>query len=314
MKKGLAIALCSCLLLSGCGVRAENTATGFIMDTVVNIKAVASNEVLNEALNLCRAYENTLSCHKEGSEIYLLNKNGQGAVSDETAALLDKALYYCNLSDGKFDITLGALTSIWDFKNGVIPNDNEIKTALENTGYKKISKSGNHLNLGGTSIDLGAVAKGYVADKAVELLKQKGVTEGVVSLGGNIAVFGDNYTNVGIKNPLGEGVIATLKIKNTSVVTSGTYERCFEAENKKYHHILSSENGYPVETKLSSVTVICKDGTKADILSTLCLIYGLDAARKFIAEQQDTEAIFITNDGEIFVSDGIYSENGYYRL
>ncbi len=306
--------LCTCLLFAGCSAKAENSASGFIMDTVVNIKAVASNDVLNGALNLCRDYDKKFSRTNENGEIYLLNYNGQGSVSDETEELLQKALYYCALSDGKFDISLGALTSLWDFKNGTVPNENSVKSALNNVGYKKITKNGNYISLGGTLIDLGAVAKGYIADKTVEFLKGNGVTEGVVNLGGNIAAFGDNYINIGIKNPSGDSVAATLKIKNTSVVTSGTYERCFTKDGKKYHHILSSTDGYPVSTDLASATVVCKDGAKADILSTLCVIYGLNGARKLIAEQSDAEAVFITNEGEIFVSAGIYSENGYYRL
>lgn len=292
----------------------ENSATGFIMDTVVNIKAVAKTEVLNEALNFCRDYEKKLSRTYLDGEIYSLNKNDGGSVSAETAMLLEKALYYCALSDGKFDISVGNLVSVWDFKNGVVPDQNSIKAALDKTGYTKIKKDQNNFSLGGTIIDLGAVAKGYIADKTVDFLKNKGIDEGLVNLGGNIAVFGDNYVNIGIKNPFGVGTKATVKVKNTSVVTSGTYERCFTADGKTYHHVLSTDDGYPVETNLVSVTVICKDGAKADILSTLCIIYGLNDAQKLIAETSDAEAIFITNEGEIFISSGIYSENGYYRI
>lgn len=306
--------LCTCLLLSGCSVLAENSATGFMMDTVVNIKAVAKTEVLNEALDFCRDYEKRLSRTYADGEIYLLNKNGCGSVSDETAMLLEKALYYCALSDGRFDISVGNLVSVWDFKNGVVPEQNSIKAALDNIGYKKIIKDANNFSLGGTNIDLGAVAKGYIADKTVDFLKNKGIGEGLVNVGGNIAVFGDNYVNVGIKNPFGNGVKATVKVKNTSVVTSGTYERSFTANGKKYHHVLSTADGYPVETNLASATVICEDGAKADILSTLCIIYGLNDALKLISETPDAEAIFITNEGEIFISNGIYSENGYYRI
>ena len=314
MKKGLLLVLCTCLLLSGCSVKAENSATGFMMDTVVNIKAVAKTQVLNETLDFCRAYERKLSRTCADGEIYLLNKNGCGSVGEETAMLLEKALYYCALSDGKFDISVGNLVSVWDFKNGVVPDQNSIKSALDKIGYKKITKDANNFSLGGTNVDLGAVAKGYIADKTVDFLKNKGIDKGLVNVGGNIAVFGDDYVNVGIKNPLSNGVKATVRVKNTSVVTSGTYERCFTANGKKYHHILSTADGYPVETNLASATIICKDGAKADILSTLCIIYGLNDALKLISETPDAEAMFITNEGEIFISNGIYSENGYYRI
>ena len=158
------------------------------------------------------------------------------------------------------------------------------------------------------------MAKGYIADKAREYLSEKGVVDAVINMGGNIVLMGEGYQNVGIKNPFGGGVAATLRAKNTAVVTSGTYERYVTVDGKRYHHILNPETGYPVESDLVSATVITENSAEADVLSPCCLILGLQSARELINMLPDTEAVFITIDGEIHTSSGIYSEDGYLRL
>lgn len=300
--------------MSGCTVKSEQSATAFMMDTVVNIKAVTDKGVLDDALNTARKYEALLSHTDKDSEIYRLNENGTLKVSDETAYVLTEALKYCKITNGKFDISIGEITELWDFENKIIPSDYELKSAVQKSGYEKITVDGNNVDTGGTKINLGAVAKGYIADKVRCYLLANGVNSGILNFGGNVVVFGDDYSVVGIKDPNGGEVLAKLKVKNTSVVTSGTYERSFTKDNKNYHHILNSKTGYPAETDLLSATVICSDGTKADVMSTCCLILGLRDGLEFINSQTDVEAIFVTLDGEIFTSSGIYSDNGYYLL
>ncbi len=314
MLKIILSTVCLALLLSGCTVKSEQSATAFMMDTVVNIKAVADKGVLDDALNTARNYEALLSHTDKESEIYRLNENGALKVSDDVAYVLTEALKYCKITNGKFDISLGEVTDLWDFENKTIPTDAALKSAAEKSGYTKITMDGNNINTGGTKINLGAVAKGYIADKVRDYLLANGVDSGVLNFGGNVVVFGDDYSVVGIKDPKGNRVLAKLKVKNTSVVTSGTYERSFIKDNKNYHHILNSETGYPADTDLLSATVICSDGTKADIISTCCLLLGLQDGLEVINSQTDVEAIFVTLDGEIFTSSGIYSDNGYYLL
>lgn len=305
--------VCSLVLLSGC-VQKTNSATAFMMDTVVNIEAVSDKGILNDTLNYCRTYEKMLSRTDSESQVYKLNVSGKGEVGDDLALLLTKALQYSKKTDGKFDVSICSVSSLWDFKGETLPDADAIKNALKFVGYEKIKIDGNTVDLGGTQIDLGGIAKGYISSKAVEYLKSKGVKDAVVNFGGNVVVMGDDYYNVGIKNPFGEGVSATLKVKNTAVVTSGTYERYITVDGKKYHHILDTKTGYPVESDLVSATIICEDPTEADALSTCCLILGLEQAKQLINNTDGVEAVFITADGEIHLSSGIYAEDGYYRL
>ncbi|MBO5725868.1 MAG: FAD:protein FMN transferase [Clostridia bacterium] len=305
--------VCSLILLSGC-VQKTNSATAFMMDTVVNIEAVGDKGIIDDTLNYCRTYEKMLSRTDEGSQVYKLNRSGKGEVSDDLALLLAKSIDFSKKTDGKYDVSICSVSSLWDFKGDTLPDANAIKAALNNVGYEKIKLDGNYVDLGGAQIDLGAIAKGYISSKAVDYLKSKGVKTAVVNFGGNVVVMGDDYYNVGIKNPFGDGVSATLKVKNTAVVTSGTYERYITVDGKKYHHIIDTKTGYPVDSDIVSATVICADPTDADALSTCCLVLGLDAAQKFINNTDGVEAIFITTDGEIHISSGIYAEDGYYRL
>lgn len=313
MRKFFLFSVLLSLFLSGCTPK-NNSATEFLLNTVVNIKADAASSTLDGAFALAREYENLFSRTDKISEISRLNSLGELTVSDETAYLLSTALGYCQKTDGKFDITIGSVSALWDFNEQIIPDKSDIEKALKSVGYEKVKIDGNRVTTNGAKLDLGAVAKGYIADKVRDYLTENNVQDAVINFGGNVIVMGDDYSVVGIKDPLGEGITAKLKVKNTSVVTSGTYERVFTKNGKTYHHILDTRTGYPVDTDLVSATVICADGTKADILSTCCLCLGLEAARELIGKEQDAEAIFITRDGEIFLSSGIYSENGYYRL
>ena len=313
MRKIFLFSVLLSLILSGCAVKG-NTATEFLLNTVVNIKADASSDTINGAFSLAREYEQLLSRTIETSEISRLNKGEVFAVSDDTLYLLKTAVAYSQKTNGAFDVSIGGVSSLWDFNEQTVPDKSDIAAALKNVDYKKIQINGNIVNTRGATVDLGAVAKGFIADKVRDYLADNGVLKATINFGGNVVVMGDEYSVVGIKNPLGDGVSAKLLVKNTSVVTSGTYERTFTKNGKQYHHILDTKTGYPLDTDLVSATIICEDGTKADILSTCCLCLGLSDAKELIEKEDGAEAIFITRDGEIFVSSGIYCENGFYRL
>ncbi len=314
MKKS--IAFCSAailLLLSGCTPNHNNSSTRILMDTVVNIEAEAEYSVVNEAMVLCEKYENLFSRTKPNSEVSRLNFGEVFEVSDDTLSLINTTLNYSEISGGAFDITIGSVSCLWDFNEGKVPTKSQIEENIKNVSFKKIKNEGKNINLGGAKIDLGGAAKGFVADKIRDYFKSRNVKNATINLGGNIVVLGDTQ-DIGVKNPFADGTVATIRVKDKAVVTAGTYERKFEKDGKEYHHILNTKTGYPVDTDLASVTVISDDATKADILSTTLLIMGLNEGLSFIEKQEGIEALFITNDGEIHISSGIYCKDGIYRL
>ena len=315
MKKMLSIIMAiTPVILCGCNANYQNSQTRFMLDTVVSIDAAVQNSVLNGAFSLCTQYENLLSKTVQTSDIGRLNSDGTAEVGNDALTLIKESLRYSRMTDGKFDITVCSVTDLWDFENGIIPNGSNIAEQLKNVDYKKIAINGNTVELNGAKIDLGAIAKGYIADKVSAYLKENGAKSATVNMGGNIAVFGENYSNIGVKDPFGDGIAATLKVKNRSVVTSGTYERCFTKDGKNYHHIIDTKTGYPAATDIKSATVIGNDGTSADALSTCCILLGLQDGMQLIEKTENVEALFIYSNGGIHISSGIYCEDGVYRL
>lgn len=316
MKRNIALLTSVALLLalSGCKEVQNNQRTVFCMDTVCTITADTDSTMLDGAVSLIGNYEKLFSATDKNSEIYKINAGGEVAISDDTATIIRQALYYCNKTSGKFDISILPLSELWDFEKRKIPDENKLAEALNSVGYGSIRIIGNTVDTGGKRLDLGALAKGYVADRLKEYFKQNGVSNVTASLGGNLLLMGNDYVNVGIKNPFGDGNIAQLKLKNTSVVTSGIYERAFTENGVTYHHILDPKTGKPVETDVVSATVICEKSVDADALSTCCVLLGRLYGMKLIEEFDGAEVILITQDGSVYISSGIYSEDGYYRL
>ncbi len=301
MKKFLCLTLCLVtLLLPLAGCRAsENTVNRLLFDTAVTLTAKCEREVLLEAITLCEGYENLLSRTKQGSDVYRINNTeGFVEVSEETVLIIKTALKYCEKSGGLYDITVTPVSSLWDFSSEVIPDAADISEAVKRVNYKNIEIDGNRVNAKGTLIDLGSVAKGYIADKLCQFFKEKGVTDAIINLGGNVYVLGDKYTKVGIQKPFESGVSGVLKIKNLSAVTSGTYQRCFTKGGTLYHHILDSKTGYPKNTDLDSVTVIGESSMLCDIMSTVCLLSGGEKARELIKDE-GLSAVLIHKNGQI---------------
>lgn len=315
MKKFTAVYLIF-LLLSLCGCEENtNSQTRFVLDTVATLTADCSDKVLNEAFLLCENYEKLLSRTKETSEVYKLNNStGFIEVSKETAKIIERAVYYSKISDGKFDITVYPISNLWDFKNQIIPDRNEIAEALQNVDYESIEINGNSINLNGKKIDLGGIAKGYIADEIKAFLLENGTEKALINLGGNIIAFGKDY-KIGIQRPFSDDTIATLHISDASVVTSGIYQRYIEADEKIYHHIIDPDTGYGVENELAGVTVIGKSSLDCDALSTVCMLLGTEKGKKLIEGIQNTEAVFIDKDENITLTNGLSKkgENIYLK-
>lgn len=296
--------------------------SSFKLNTVVSITLYDSQDesIIDEAFQLCDYYENLLSRTKKESEIYQLNEKAHNSytVSDETKELLTKGFHYSQLSDGAFDLTLEPLTSLWNFGSSEerLPSQDEIKEALTHVGYQYLTLDGNKITFekDGMGIDLGAIAKGYIADKIKEFLISKDVNSAIINLGGNILCVGEkpdgSAFKVGIQKPFKDRneTIAVVEIRDLSVVSSGIYERFFTVDGKNYHHILNPATGYPYENDLTSVTIISKESVDGDALSTTCFALGLEKGMKLIESLPDTYAVFITSDYELHYTKG-FKEN-----
>lgn len=318
MKKMLSVNMILVLLaLCGCTSPAENIGeTRFLFDTVITLTADCSEETMDGAFALCEKYDGLFSRTNKKSEVYALNNSDDFLeVSSDTERLLKTALYYCKLSGGEYDITICPVSSLWDFEGSEIPDRKEIAEALKNVDYQAIEIKGNTANLHGKQIDLGSIAKGYIAEKLVEYFNAHGVKKGIINLGGNVRVFGKKEYNVGIKKPYSaDENAATVRVKNMSVVTSGVYERYVEKDGKKYHHILDTKTGFSKETDLVSATIIGKNSTDCDALSTICILLGKTAAKTLIENTDGYEAIFIDQNGSMLYTSGLTKENGVFTL
>ena len=299
------------LLLCGCSQdenKALNSETRFLLDTACTVSADCDDETLSGAFAVCEELEKLLSRTVKGSDVYRLNEaDGFISVSDDTLRLLEKSVYYGNLTDGKFDITICPVSELWDFKNQIVPSRSEIAEALKNVDYHSIEIKGNTANLNGKKIDLGGIAKGYITDKVISYFESKGVKKALVNLGGNIRVTGE--FNIGIRKPFTEEILLNMPLENKSAVTSGIYERYIEKNGEIYHHVLDPETGYGVKNELSSVTVIGNNSADCDALSTACLLLGTEEGKEIIENTAGTEAVFISCEGDITLTAGLYREN-----
>ncbi len=312
-----------CPNLAGCGRQAEITQSGFYFDTIISITLYdnSKTEELEHCMELADLYEHYFSAQIADSDISRINQAAGTPVKvhDETLALLEKGLYYSKLSQGKFDITIGKLTGLWDFRTDQadVPDQKKIAEAAAAVDYKKVQINGNEVTLAddAAAIDLGGIAKGFIADKMKEYLVSQGVTSGLINLGGNVLVIGAKESGqdaggaykIGIQRPFDETgqPIAAVQIKDQTVVTSGVYERYFEKNGRLYHHILDVESGYPYENELFSVSIICPSSADADALSTTCFALGLDQGMELVESLENTEAVFITSDYKLHGSSGI---------
>ncbi len=303
MKKFLSLIFILLLLPCGCSKR-QITDTKLYMDTVCTVTAECDEKTLDGAFSICENYERVFGREGYESELEKLNEKGELSLSDDLLEVIKLAAFYCESTDGKYDITLAPVISLWDFENQTLPDADLLSSTVQRVDYEKININGNTVTLNGTELDLGSIAKGYVADKVVEFLKEKGAENGIVNLGGNVKVFGKEY-NVGIIKPFSDEILLTVKIKNLSAVTSGIYQRCFEKDGTLYHHILDSSTGLPIDNELASVTVLGECSAECDVLSTVCMLLGEKDAKKLINETDGYEAVFIKKDNSVSVSNGL---------
>lgn len=301
-------------LLCACTPEGENTQTRFVLNTVAQITADCDDETLNGAFSLCEELERKLSRTVEGSDVDRLNQtDGFVTVSKDTVRVVERSLYYADLSGGKFDITICPVSMLWDFQNQVIPERKEIEAALRRVDYHGIDLREDRISLNGKNIDLGGIAKGYIADRVVAYLKDAGIKRALVNLGGNIALLGTS--TIGIKTPFEDTVAAVVELNDQSAVTSGIDQRYIERNGVFYHHILDPATGYGVRNELASVTVLGKSSMDCDALSTVCMLLGKNEGLALIDRTENTEAVFISREGKMTLSAGLMRENEqiYFR-
>ncbi len=311
MKKfiSLSVATAILLLISGCANKDSRLDTRFIFDTVVKLDIECDDETLLEAFALCEKYDKLFSKTNTDSELYRIN-NSKGFVScdEELLQLIERGLYFSKLSKGAFDITISPVSDLWDFEGTALPDKDEISEALKNVDYEAIEISDGKINLNGKKIDLGGIAKGYIADKLKEFFEAKGVKRGIINLGGNLYTFGDE-TTLGIANPKKtDEAILRLDCKDLSLATAGTYQRNMVIDGTVYHHILDTKTGYPCDSEVVSATVIGKSSLDCDALSTVCVLLGEQKAIELINSQEELEAVLILKDGSISYTNGLYLE------
>lgn len=317
-KSFIAIILCAVIVLgivsydflSG---RSSCEKTSVAMGTVVTVKlfGFGAEKDLDKIETEINGLENSvLSWRKEGSDVYRINE-GAGSpvsVSPDAVKIIGQCIDISDDCNGVFDISVGRVTKLWDFggENQRLPSDSEIKSALADVGYRNVSVSGNAVQIKkGQSLDLGAVGKGFACDKIRELLDKGSTKSAVISVGGSLLIYGNKTFSVGIVNPDNDKQsMGTLKLKNTCVSTSGNYEKYFEQDGKRYHHILNATTGYPAASEFKSVTVVSESGLLSDALSTVCYIVGYRKSIE-ILKKYDAEAVFIFNNNAVKVTDGI---------
>ena len=302
--------------------------TTYSLGTIINLNALGKNaeKAIDEAISKLNQIDDKMSIYKDYSEISKINSNAGLSfqkVSKETFFLIQNALEYSTLSDGAFDITIRPLVNLWGIgtKNQKIPTQNQIDEKLNFVNYNdvilNIDDYSVKLRYKKQSIDLGGIAKGYAADEIKKTYKKYKIKNGIIDLGGNIYAYREKADasawRVGIQNPFntrGE-YLGIVNVKDKSVVTSGYYEKFFEKDNKKYHHIIDPRTGYPSESEIISSTIISERSLDGDGLSTGVYILGIQKATNLIESLKGVEAIFVTADKKVYLTSGI---KGYFIL
>lgn len=290
----------------------------FAMDTYMKVTAYGKNgdTAVDQAVAEIERLELLLSTEKTESEIYGINLHGEGSLSDDTLKILKYSMDIHESTNGMFDITIYPLMKAWGFttKEYRVPQKEEIRELLSGVDASKIklNQENRYVALpGNMQIDLGGIAKGYTSQKIMEILKDNGVESGLVSLGGNVQCHGKkpdgSLWKIGIKKPdTSRDYIGILEVSDKAVITSGGYERYFEENGERYHHILNPTTGYPAQSGLTSVSVISQDGTLADALSTALFVMGKEDAVDYWRSHSDRfDMVLVEENGDVTITEGI---------
>lgn len=320
------------IFLSACGRNASKQTllqqpyedTEFLMGTYVTLRIYDEEKeaIIEKGFNRVKNLADRLSGETQESEITAINQAaGKNPVvlSEDVYDLVKYAAEYTAESKGEFDYTIGPITDLWriGFDDARKPEPVEIDEALQLVDYKSVELDDEErsvfLKKEGMMLDLGAIAKGYMADEIHELFEEEGVTTAIIDLGGNVFVMGGSpsregeFWNVGVQDPFGNRgeSIGSTKQTNRSIVTSGIYERYLEVDGKLYHHLMDPDVGYPFENEIAGISIISEKSVDGDALSTLVFGLGLEAGLEYVNQREGVEAVFISKDKNIYLSDGL---------
>ena len=323
MAKKLTLLLLIVLLVSCNKQSAKESEVIFALDTVISIECTgkASKKAIEESSDYISKAESQLSRTLPSSEIYQLNRDGLKLnISDISLNLINQAFYYNYFTNGAFDITIAPISDLWGFTKDKfqVPAIDKINNLLPSIGMEHISVKNKDIYLDeGAKIDLGGIAKGLLAQEIKKIYQNNQIDSGYVNLGGDLLVYKNNPDHqewtVGIQNPNKESesqTIGNVKLTNSYIFTSGNYQRYFEDNGKKYHHIINPKTGFPADNELVSVTIISKadgnNGIMCDALSTGLFILGKEKSINLYKEHQNMfDMILITNQNEVLISKGI---------
>lgn len=293
------------------------TVTTFSMGSYVQQTVYGSDreEAARLAANAVSELEDLISWRKGDGDVGQLNANAGDEfieIDERTQRVLKTCLEVCEASDGAFDITIAPVSRLWSFdENPHLPSAEMIEKFVQKVDYTTFSLLDDGtaaLRKFDTALDLGAVGKGAACDEAVQSYAESGVSRGIVAVGGSVGVYGEKPFGkpwtIAVRDPNSDGTLGTLAIYEGFLSTSGSYEKSFTEDGEEYHHILNPDTGYPAESGFVSVTVKSDSGALSDALSTACFVLGLDDSLPLL-EKFNAEAVFITEDNEIFVTDGL---------
>lgn len=319
----LLILLSSVFMMQGCGANNKPaTKTGFMLDTNIEItaygKKAKAGKAVNDAFNRVRDIDNKMSPKLPASSVVKINDaagKDHVKVDGDTYYVIKQGEKYGKLTGGMFDISVAPLVNLWGIGTDKqrVPSQSEIDDALHLIDYKKVKIENDNnimLPISGMGIDLGGIAKGYAADCAKQTILKDGIDKALINLGGNVYAVGSKTDGsdwrIGIQDPLDSkgNYVGIVNVKDKSVVTSGNYERFFEANGKRYHHIFDLSTGYPSDNGVISTTIISDKSITGDALSTSVYVLGVDKGLKLVESMDGIDAIMITSDKKIYATPG----------
>ena len=317
------------IMAAGCGQQQKTEQTEgteesasqdiFAMDTYMSVTAYGADaeSAVSDAIAEIERLDALLSTGETDSEIYKLNQNGGGSISEDTSYLFERALEIWKSTDGCFEIGIYPLMQEWGFTDGnyKVPDKETLQKLLPLADSSKIDFNEKDQTVSfeqdGMEIDFGGIAKGYTSGRIMDIFREHGIKSGMVSLGGNVQVLGiktdGSKWRVAVQNPEDtENYLGVLETQDRAVITSGGYERYFEQDGKTYQHILDPKTGYPADSGLTSVTIVSADGTLADGLSTSLFVMGKEKAVAYWrAHSEEFDAILVEKDGTVSVTENI---------